>query len=68
MPNALLVYPEQPPTFWGADYALEMSGIKATFLTIAAMFPPGYELRLVDMNVNALHDADLEWDWCSRPR
>ena len=29
MPNALLVYPEQPPTFWGADYALEMSGIKA---------------------------------------
>ena len=66
MPNALLVYPEQPPTFWGADYALEMSGIKATFpplglLTIAAMFPPGYELRLVDMNVNALHDADLEW-------
>ena len=24
MPNALLVYPEQPPTYWGADYALEM--------------------------------------------
>ena len=44
MPNALLVYPEQPPTFWGADHALEMSGVKATFpplglLTVAAMFP-----------------------------
>ena len=56
MPNALLVYPEQPPTFWGADYALEMSGIKATFpplglLTVAAMFPPHYALRVVDMNV-----------------
>ncbi len=66
MPNALLVYPEQPPTFWGADYALEMSGIKATFpplglLTIAAMFPPRYALRVVDMNVSALQDADLEW-------
>ena len=66
MPNALLVYPEQPPTFWGADYALEMSGIKATFpplglLTIAAMFPPHYALRVVDMNVSTLHDADLEW-------
>ena len=66
MPNALLVYPEQPPTFWGADYALEMSGIKATFpplglLTVAAMFPPRYALRVVDMNVSALQDADLEW-------
>ena len=66
MPNALLVYPEQPPTFWGADYALEMSGIKATFpplglLTVAAMFPPHYALRVVDMNVTALQDADLAW-------
>ena len=66
MPNALLVYPEQPPTFWGADYALEVSGVKATFpplglLTVAAMFPPHYALRLVDMNVTALQDADLEW-------
>ena len=66
MPNALLVYPEHPPTFWGADHALEMSGVKAThpplgLLTVAAMFPSDYELRVVDMNVSALHDADLEW-------
>ena len=66
MPNALLVYPEQPPTFWGADYALEMSGVKAIFpplglLTVAAMFPPGYELRIVDMNVGTLKDSDLGW-------
>ena len=66
MPNALLVYPEQPPTFWGADYALEISGVKATFpplglLTVAAMFPPHYVLRVVDMNVSTLRDADLEW-------
>ena len=66
MPNALLVYPQHPPTFWGADHALEMSGVKAThpplgLLTVAAMFPPGCELRMVDMNVSALHDTDLEW-------
>ena len=66
MPTALLVYPEHPPTFWGADHALEMSGVKAThpplgLLTVAAMFPASYELRVVDMNVSALHDADLEW-------
>ena len=66
MPTALLVYPEHPPTYWGADHALEMSGVKAThpplgLLTVAAMFPASYELRVVDMNVSDLHDADLEW-------
>ncbi len=66
MPNALLVYPEHPPTYWGADHALELTGVKAThpplgLLTIAALFPPSYALRVVDMNVGALQDADLEW-------
>ncbi len=66
MPKALLVYPEHPPTYWGANYALEMVGIKSAFpplglLTIAAMFPPEYELRVVDMNVAPLEDSDLEW-------
>ena len=66
MPKALLVYPEHPPTYWGANYALEMVGIKSAFpplglLTIAAMFPPQYELRVVDMNVAPLEDSDLEW-------
>ena len=66
MPTALLVYPEHPPTYWGADHALEMSGVKAAhpplgLLTVAALFPASYELRVVDMNVSALHDADLEW-------
>ena len=66
MPHALLIYPEHPPAYWGAKYALEMLGIKAAFpplglLTIAAMFPPGYDLRVVDMNVTPLREADLEW-------
>ena len=66
MPNALLVYPEHPPTYWGANFALEITGIKAAFpplglLTVAAMFPREYDLRVVDMNVNPLEDADLEW-------
>ena len=66
MPHALLVYPEHPPTYWGANFALKLLGIKAVFpplglLTIAAMFPPGYDLRVVDMNVTPLEDSDLEW-------
>ena len=64
--NALLVYPECPPTFWGFNFALEFSGQKAMFpplglLTVAAMFPPEYDVRLVDMNVRPLDDSDLEW-------
>ena len=66
MKNALLVYPRQPPTYWGVDFALNLMGVQSTFpplglLTIAAMFPPEYELRVVDMNVTALEDSDLEW-------
>ncbi len=66
MPNALLVYPEHPPTYWGANFALEIVGIKAAFpplglLTVAAMFPPKYNLRVVDMNVTSLEESDLEW-------
>ena len=66
MPNALLIYPKQPPTYWGNDYALDLLGIKAVFpplglLTVAAMFPPRYNLRVVDLNVTRLEDADLEW-------
>ena len=66
MKNALLVYPRQPPTYWGANFALDILGVKSAFpplglLTVAAMFPPEYMLRVVDMNVKPLEDADLEW-------
>ena len=66
MRNALLVYPGQPPTYWGANFVLDIVGVKSAFpplglLTVAAMFPPEYELRVVDMNVTPLEDSDLEW-------
>ena len=66
MPKALLVYPEQPPSYWGMHYALEIFGLKAALpplglLTIAAMFPPEYDLRVVDMNVKPLEVSDLDW-------
>ena len=66
MPNALLVYPEHPPTYWGGNFALEIVGLKAAFpplglLTIAAMFPPEYDLRVVDMNLTSLEESDQEW-------
>ncbi len=66
MTNALLVYPEHPPTYWGANFALEIVGIRSAFpplglLTVAAMFPQNYVLRVIDMNTGPLADSDLEW-------
>jgi radical SAM superfamily enzyme YgiQ (UPF0313 family) len=66
MPNALLVYPEFPPSYWGYKYALDFVGKRSAMpplglLTVAAMFPKEYHLRVVDMNVRPLTDADLNW-------
>lgn len=66
MPNALLVYPEFPPSYWGYNYALHFIGRKSNMpplglLTVAGLFPKDYRLKVVDMNVAPLLDEDLEW-------
>ena len=66
MPNALLVSPKNPITFWSFDEALKMIGKKNAFpplglLTIAGMMPDRYDLRAIDMNVTPLSDEDLSW-------
>jgi radical SAM superfamily enzyme YgiQ (UPF0313 family) len=62
----LLVYPKYPDTFWGLKYALRLISKKAThpplgLLTVAVMLPKEWEKKLIDMNVGALRDKDLEW-------
>ncbi len=64
--NILLVYPEYPDTFWSFSYALKFTSKKAAYpplglLTVAAMLPPEWGKRLVDMNVRKLRDKDLMW-------
>jgi len=64
--KVLLVYPECPDTFWSFKHALKFVHKKATspplgLLTVAAMLPPDWESRLVDLNVQALRDEDLAW-------
>jgi radical SAM superfamily enzyme YgiQ (UPF0313 family) len=64
--KALLIYPEFPDTFWSFRYALKFIHRKASspplgLLTIAAMLPEAWEIRLVDMNVKNLYDDDLKW-------
>lgn len=62
----LLVYPEFSPTMWGLQYTLPLIGKKAFvpplgLLTIAALTPPDYDLRVVDLNCEPLTDAQLDW-------
>ena len=66
MPNALFVYPKFPPSYWGFKYALEFLGKRSSMpplglLTIAGMFPDNYALKVVDMNIEPLTDAHLQW-------
>ncbi len=67
--KVLLLYPEFPTTFWSFKHALAFVDKSAGMpplglLTVAAMLPADWELRLVDMNVTALQDADLAWADC----
>jgi radical SAM superfamily enzyme YgiQ (UPF0313 family) len=64
--NILLVYPRNPESFWSFRHVLHFVGKKSAFpplglLTVAAMLPPEWNLRLVDLNVRELADADLAW-------
>ncbi len=63
----LLVWPEIPSgTFWSFDHALSLVGRQANvpplgLLTVAALLPPDFEVRLIDLAVDALTDEAIAW-------
>jgi len=64
--KVLLVYPEFPDTFWSFKHALPFQGKHSAFpplglLTISALLPKHWQKRMVDLNVQRLKDADLDW-------
>jgi len=64
--NVLLIYPEFPDTFWSFKHALNFVRKRASspplgLLTVAAMLPADWSLRLVDANVTRLTEVDLAW-------
>jgi radical SAM superfamily enzyme YgiQ (UPF0313 family) len=64
--NVLCVSPLFPETYWGHERSMRLIGKRALLpplglLTVAALLPPDWEVRLCDMNVRALEDADLDW-------
>ncbi len=62
--KVLLVSPKTPDTFWSFKHVLRFVAKRAAFpplglLTVAALLPRDWELKLVDLNVARLDDADL---------
>src|SRR5688500_2204183 len=64
--RVLLINPEFPDTYWSFRHALPFEGKKCAFpplglLTVSALLPPDWERRLIDLNVEPLKTADIQW-------
>lgn len=64
--KALLIWPRIPVTYWGGHYSVGLIGKRAFMpplglLTVAALCPADWNLRLADLNADELKDSDLEW-------
>jgi radical SAM superfamily enzyme YgiQ (UPF0313 family) len=62
----LLVNPEAPASYWGLQGAAWFLGAKAAYaplplLTLAALLPDDWEIKLIDMNVQRLRLRQLLW-------
>ena len=62
----LLISPRTPDTFWSFKHAIRFVARRASMpplglLTVAAMLPKEWELKLTDLNVEKLRDEDLCW-------
>ena len=64
--NALLVHARFPTTYWGFQYSLRFVAKRTSLpplglMTLAALLPEGWSLRLVDLNLRRLSQRDLRW-------
>ena len=64
--NALMIWPRFPPSFWGFEGVLEMVPEKSVMpplglITVAALCPGTWTIRLLDLAFETLTDEDLQW-------
>lgn len=62
--NILMIYPKYPATYWSLEHTLKIVNKKALMppiglMTVAAMLPSDYKIRLVDLNVTKLRVEDI---------
>jgi radical SAM superfamily enzyme YgiQ (UPF0313 family) len=63
--NVLLVWPKFPPSFWGFEGVLDMLPEAAMtpplgLITVAALCPPSWKLRLIDRAFEEITDKDYQ--------
>ena len=64
--RALLVCPEFPLSFWSFRKSCQLRGNKTVnpplgLVTVAALLPAEWEMRLADLNVRSLTEEDWQW-------
>ncbi len=64
--KALMIWPRFPPSFWGFEGVLDIVPEKSMIpplglVTVAALCPPTWELRLLDLSFDTLREEDLLW-------
>jgi radical SAM superfamily enzyme YgiQ (UPF0313 family) len=65
-PNVLMVWPKFPPSYWGFEGVLEMIPERAMtpplgLITVAALCPPTWDIRLIDHAIRMTTEEDLVW-------
>jgi radical SAM superfamily enzyme YgiQ (UPF0313 family) len=64
--KVLMVWPSFPPSFWGFEGVLQMIPERAMtpplgLITVAALCPAPWQIRLIDHAFQELRDEDLKW-------
>lgn len=64
--NILMLYPKFPDTFWSFKHAIKFVSKKASvpplgLVTVAAMLPPVWHKKLVDLNIEPLRTSSIQW-------
>ena len=62
----LLIYPRMPETCWNLEHEFKLAGYEGGLpplglLTVASMLPDNWDKKLVDVNIEDLEDADIQW-------
>ncbi len=67
VPNVLMVFPRfNPNSFWSLQAACDVWGARCPapplgLITVAALLPPAWNVRLVNRNAEELTERDLDW-------
>jgi hypothetical protein len=66
-PNVLMVFPRfNPNSFWNLQALCDIRGARCPcpplgLITVAALLPPSWNVRLINRNAEELTDAHLDW-------